>query len=223
MEETNLIFMDLRNKNSPLYNFLKAKNLMVIELNHSNNSMRKSNMSYQPSKKAKNILNQIDMLNTHIQTTSNMNSKKEDEDNKHDVLLNSYQNFIIFKKNIEFSKGKSILQLKQDEFDNKISYDRETIKNRSLSNKIFNIKRNIIKKPNPIMNTLPIIKEYKKPKTKQNKQYKIIKKNKSIKSLNERELTESIPDINKMKEQKKYELYKLNDLYYNYKSKPFKI
>ena len=54
MEETNLILMDLRNKNSPLYNFLKAKNLMVLELNHSNSSMRKSNMSYQPSKKAKN-------------------------------------------------------------------------------------------------------------------------------------------------------------------------
>ena len=139
---------------------------------------------------------------------------------KHDVLLNSYQNFIIFKKNIEFSKGKSILELKQDEFDNKISYDRETIKNRSLSNKMFNIKRNFKKKQSPVMITLPVIKEYKKPKTKRNNK---IKKNKSIKSLNERELTEVIPDINKMKEQKKYELYKLNDLYYNYKSKPFKI
>ena len=50
-----------------------------------------------------------------------------------------------------------------------------------------------------------------------------MRKNKSIKSLNERELSEVIPDINKMKEQKKYEMYKLNDLYYNYKSKPFKI
>ena len=220
MEETNLILMDLRNKNSPLYNFLKAKNLMVLELNHSNNSMRKSNMSYQPSKKAKNILSQIDKLNTHIQTSSNINSIKEEEEKKHDVLLNSYQNFIIFKKNIEFSKGKSILELKQDEFDNKISYDRETIKNRSLSNKMFNIKRNFKKKQSPVMITLPVIKEYKKPKTKRNNK---IKKNKSIKSLNERELTEVIPDINKMKEQKKYELYKLNDLYYNYKSKPFKI
>ena len=220
MEETNLILMDLRNKNSPLYNFLKAKNLMVLELNHSNNSMRKSNMSYQPSKKAKNILSQIDKLNTHIQTSSNINSIKEDEEKKHDVLLNSYQNFIIFKKNIEFSKGKSILELKQDEFDNKISYDRETIKNRSLSNKMFNIKRNFKKKQSPVMLTLPVIKEYKKPKTKRNNK---IKKNKSIISLNERELTEVIPDINKMKEQKKYELYKLNDLYYNYKSKPFKI
>lgn len=220
MEETNLILMDLRNKNSPLYNFLKAKNLMVLELNHSNNSMRKSNMSYQPSKKAKNILSQIDKLNTHIQTSTNINSIKEDEEKKHDVLLNSYQNFIIFKKNIEFSKGKSILELKQDEFDNKISYDRETIKNRSLSNKMFNIKRNFKKKQSPVMITLPVIKEYKKPKTKRNNK---IKKNKSIKSLNERELTEVIPDINKMKEQKKYELYKLNDLYYNYKSKPFKI
>lgn len=220
MEETNLILMDLRNKNSPLYNFLKAKNLMVLELNHSNNSMRKSNMSYQPSKKAKNILSQIDKLNTHIQTSSNINSIKEDEEKKHDVLLNSYQNFIIFKKNIEFSNGKSILQLKQDEFDNKISYDRETIKNRSLSNKMFNIKINFKKKQSPVMITLPVIKECKKPKTKRNNK---IKKNKSIKSLNERELTEVIPDINKMKEQKKYELYKLNDLYYNYKSKPFKI
>ena len=220
MEETNLILMDLRNKNSPLYNFLKAKNLMVLELNHSNNSMRKSNMSYQPSKKAKNILSQIDKLNTHIQTSTNINSIKEDEEKKHDVLLNSYQNFIIFKKNIEFSKGKSILELKQDEFDNKISYDRETIKNRSLSNKMFNIKRNFKKKQSPVMITLPVIKEYKKPKTKRNNK---IKKNKLIKSLNERELTEVIPDINKMKEQKKYELYKLNDLYYNYKSKPFKI
>ena len=220
MEETNLILMDLRNKNSPLYNFLKAKNLMVLELNHSNNSMRKSNMSYQPSKKAKNILSQIDKLNTHIQTSTNINSIKEDEEKKHDVLLNSYQNFIIFKKNIEFSKGKSILELKQDEFDNKISYDRETIKNRSLSNKMFNIKRNFKKKQSPVMITLPVIKEYKKPKTKRNNK---IKKNKSIKSLNEQELTEVIPDINKMKEQKKYELYKLNDLYYNYKSKPFKI
>lgn len=220
MEETNLILMDLRNKNSPLYNFLKAKNLMVLELNHSNNSMRKSNMSYQPSKKAKNILSQIDKLNTHIQTSTNINSIKEDEEKKNDVLLNSYQNFIIFKKNIEFSKGKSILELKQDEFDNKISYDRETIKNRSLSNKMFNIKRNFKKKQSPVMITLPVIKEYKKPKTKRNNK---IKKNKLIKSLNERELTEVIPDINKMKEQKKYELYKLNDLYYNYKSKPFKI
>lgn len=220
MEETNLILMDLRNKNSPLYNFLKAKNLMVLELNHSNNSMRKSNMSYQPSKKAKNILSQIDKLNTHIQTSSNINSIKEDEEKNHDVLLNSYQNFIIFKKNIEFSNGKSILELKQDEFDNKISYDRETIKNRSLSNKMFNIKRNFKKKQSPVMITLPVIKEYKKPKTKRNNK---IKKNKSIKSLNEQELTEVIPDINKMKEQKKYELYKLNDLYYNYKSKPFKI
>lgn len=220
MEETNLILMDLRNKNSPLYNFLKAKNLMVLELNHSNNSMRKSNMSYQPSKKAKNILSQIDKLNTHIQTSSNINSIKEDEEKNHDVLLNSYQNFIIFKKNIEFSNGKSILELKQDEFDNKISYDRETIKNRSLSNKMFNIKRNFKKKQSPVMLTLPVIKEYKKPKTKRNNK---IKKNKSIKSLNEQELTEVIPDINKMKEQKKYELYKLNDLYYNYKSKPFKI
>lgn len=214
MEETNLILMDLRNKNSPLYNFLKAKNLMVLELNHSNSSMRKSNMSYQPSKKAKNILSQIDMLNTHIQTSSNI---KNDDEKKHDVLLNSYQNFIIFKKDIEFSKGKSILQLKQDEFDNKISYDRETIKNRSLSNKIFNIKR---KKHSPVMITLPVIKEYKKPKTKRSSK---MRKNKSIKSLNERELSEVIPDINKMKEQKKYEMYKLNDLYYNYKSKPFKI
>ena len=220
MEETNLILMDLRNKNSPLYNFLKAKNLMVLELNHSNNSMRKSNMSYQPSKKAKNILSQIDKLNTHIQTSSNINSIKEDEEKNHDVLLNSYQNFIIFKKNIEFSNGKSILELKQDEFDNKISYDRETIKNRSLSNKMFNIKRNFKKKQSPVMLTLPVIKEYKKPKTKRNNK---IKKNKSIKSLNEQELTEVIPDINKMKEQKKYEMYKLNDLYYNYKSKPFKI
>ena len=220
MEETNLILMDLRNKNSPLYNFLKAKNLMVLELNHSNNSMRKSNMSYQPSKKAKNILSQIDKLNTHIQTSTNINSIKEDEEKKHDVLLNSYQNFIIFKKNIEFSNGKSILELKQDEFDNKISYDRETIKNRSLSNKMFNIKRNFKKKQSPVMLTLPVIKECKKPNTKRNNK---IKKNKSIKSLNERELTEVIPDINKMKEQKKYELYKLNDLYYNYKSKPFKI
>ena len=217
MEETNLILMDLRNKNSPLYNFLKAKNLMVLELNHSNSSMRKSNMSYQPSKKAKNILSQIDMLNTHIQTSSNI---KNDDEKKHDVLLNSYQNFIIFKKDIEFSKGKSILQLKQDEFDNKISYDRETIKNRSLSNKIFNIKRNFPKKHSPVMITLPVIKEYKKPKTKRSSK---MRKNKSIKSLNERELSEVIPDINKMKEQKKYEIYKLNDLYYNYKSKPFKI
>ena len=217
MEETNLILMDLRNKNSPLYNFLKAKNLMVLELSHSNSSMRKSNMSYQPSKKAKNILSQIDMLNTHIQTSSNI---KNDDEKKHDVLLNSYQNFIIFKKDIEFSKGKSILQLKQDEFDNKISYDRETIKNRSLSNKIFNIKRNFPKKHSPVMITLPVIKEYKKPKTKRSSK---MRKNKSIKSLNERELSEVIPDINKMKEQKKYEMYKLNDLYYNYKSKPFKI
>ena len=163
------------------------------------------------------ILSQIDMLNTHIQTSSNI---KNDDEKKHDVLLNSYQNFIIFKKDIEFSKGKSILQLKQDEFDNKISYDRETIKNRSLSNKIFNIKRNFPKKHSPVMITLPVIKEYKKPKTKRSSK---MRKNKSIKSLNERELSEVIPDINKMKEQKKYEMYKLNDLYYNYKSKPFKI
>ena len=163
------------------------------------------------------ILSQIDMLNTHIQTSSNI---KNDDEKKHDVLLNSYQNFIIFKKDIEFSKGKSILQLKQDEFDNKISYDRETIKNRSLSNKIFNIKRNFPKKHSPVMITLPVIKEYKKPKTKRSSK---MRKNKSIKSLNERELSEVIPDINKMKEQKKYEIYKLNDLYYNYKSKPFKI
>lgn len=63
MEETNLIYMDLKNKNSPLYNFLKAKNLMVIELNNNFPSKPKyQDLQFKPSIKAINILKQINEI-----------------------------------------------------------------------------------------------------------------------------------------------------------------
>ena len=62
MEEANLIYMDLKNKNSPLYNFLKAKNLMAIELNNNFPSKPKNqDLQFKPSIKAINILKQINI------------------------------------------------------------------------------------------------------------------------------------------------------------------
>ena len=63
MEEANLIYMDLKNKNSPLYNFLKAKNLMAIELNNNFPSKPKNqDLQFKPSIKAINILKQINLI-----------------------------------------------------------------------------------------------------------------------------------------------------------------
>ena len=71
MEEANLIYMDLKNKNSPLYNFLKAKNLMAIELNNNFPSKPKNqDLQFKPSIKAINILKQINEISKNIITTS---------------------------------------------------------------------------------------------------------------------------------------------------------
>lgn len=232
MEDENLIYMDLKNKNSPLYNFLKAKNLMVIDLNNNfSYENRKINMDFKPSNKAINILKQINEISKNIVTTSKKSkpdlldgetktSKSMNNDESKDILFNSYQNFIIFKKNEEFQRGVPILKLKQ-EFDSKISYDR--VKTNRINVKQYQkreLNKNKLILPKVHIRRKRILNKEKEHATKKSFISRFTKINKSSE---EKDITKAIPDYNIIKQKKKYELYELNDWYYNNKKKPFKI
>lgn len=231
MEEANLIYMDLKNKNSPLYNFLKAKNLMVIDLNNNFSYGNKNiDLEYKPSNKAINILKQINEISKNIVTTSKKSkpylldeetktSKSLNSDENKDILFNSFQNFIVFKKNEEFQKGVPILKLKQEEFDSKISYDREKTKRINMK-KYQKRKLNKLILPELHINAKRNLSTEKEPFIKKSSVRRFTKINKSAE---EKDITQAIPDYNIIKQRKKYELYELNDWYYNNKKKPFKI
>lgn len=233
MEEANLIYMDLKNKNSPLYNFLKAKNLMAIELNNNFPSKPKNqDLQFKPSIKAINILKQINEISKNIITTSKKakpyflseetkTSRSINNEENKDILFNSFQNFIVFKKNEEFQKGVPILKLKQDEFDSKISYDR--VKTKLVNMKNYQgrkYKKNKLILPELSVNIKQIFNTEKEPITKKISKNHMQKMNKSTE---EKDITKVIPDYNTINQKKKYELYELNDWYYNNKKKPFKI
>ena len=122
----------LHQKNS-LLQFLKAKDFNLPELNQLLNEYQnishktfthQNKHKYKPSIHSKRVLSELKYVDNVVNKT-NINNNEEYIAKTEGNLLNFHENFIIFKRSEEFQKGIPLLKLKQENFETKISFDKQ--------------------------------------------------------------------------------------------------
>jgi hypothetical protein len=108
-EENKLMKQDL-NLDSGHSRFRKIE---LIKQNQNSAKIRKSFANYDRTKNSK-ILQEIEDMIESFKNKDYTNSKNSQEFG--DSLLNTFKNFVIFKRKKEFSEGVPILKIKQNEF-----------------------------------------------------------------------------------------------------------
>jgi hypothetical protein len=91
----------------------RFKNFQMIQENQNSAKIRKSVSNFNRTKNSK-ILHEIREMIESFKNKDYSNSKSTQEIG--DSLLNTFKNFVIFKRKKEFSQGVPILKIKQNEF-----------------------------------------------------------------------------------------------------------
>ena len=225
----------LNQKNS-LLQFLRTKDFNLPDLNKllkeyqsmSTKSLTHQNkIKYKPSIHSKKVLSELKYVDNVVNKT-NINTNDEYIAKTEGNLLNFHENFIIFKRSEDFQKGIPLLKLKQENFETKISFnkDKDISEMKYKGKKRYNLKllnKNIklnstrtvkqIEYPPLTMRKIKSI-EQMKPKRKLNLN--------TIKSCKEIDLTNIIPNVSQTSQNKKDYYIKLNTKYSSLLPKPFK-
>lgn len=91
----------------------RFKKFQMIKENQNSAKIRKSFANFDRTKNSK-ILHEIEEMIESFRNKDYSNSKNSQEIG--DSLLNTFKNFVIFKRKKEFSQGVPILKIKQNEF-----------------------------------------------------------------------------------------------------------